>query len=164
MVLAEMWLCGRSTDKRKGSYPRGFIRRVKERWNGKTVIHLCGGTFKEDITADIKPDVQPTIVCDARQTPFKDSVANLVLIDPPYGFEFSRFKYNTGCPSPTKLLREGARICKPGGYVGLLHLLIPHKPADCELVAVIGVSCGPNMRIRAFTVFRKLHTLELWQA
>lgn len=61
----------------------------------------------------------------------------------------------SGTLGPTERLREAARVCTGGGYIGILHVAIPFVPPSCRLVTVYGISTGVGFRIRAFTVYRK---------
>jgi hypothetical protein len=50
-----------------------------------------------------------------------------------------------------------ARVVQPGGYLVFLHTLVPKHVdrAQFRRVATIGISVGPNKRIRCLTVFRR---------
>ncbi|MBA7716439.1 hypothetical protein ES703_125512 [subsurface metagenome] len=71
-----------------GTYPEGFIKKVKELgvW-GDVVIEPFGGESDNGtITIDLNPDLNPTHVGDCRDVlpTFPNNYANLLLCDPPY--------------------------------------------------------------------------------
>ena len=161
--ICDVWLLARgagSSGKKAfyGAYPSGFLRRAIDLVGSGKVCHLCSGSLEnEPYTVDINPDCHPSFVEDARHTSFESGVFDSVLIDPPYSEEDAK-RYGTGLPSMKDLLVEACRIVKPGGKVGLLHLLVPHIPKGFEQreVALIAVVCGCNQRIRVFTVLKRL--------
>ena len=104
---------------------------------------------------DIRSEAKPRILADAKTMPFKSDSFRAVMLDPPYSDQYARNLYRTDNPRPSWLLKEAARIVKPCGRVGLLHVAIPFAPEGCRLMKVYGVSCGVGFRIRAFTVWEK---------
>lgn len=147
-----------------GGYPKGFLPWAYSIVRGQggrvvpdEVVHLCSGSVREGVTVDIRPEVQPRIVADATATPLPDGVTDLVLIDPPYSAEYARNLYGTEYPLPQALLREAARLVRPGGYIGLLHFQVPLQPSKSglRLVTVYGVTTGPGYAIRAWTLYRR---------
>lgn len=159
-VFVDMWACQRQFKKYHGSYPGTFLKRVRENWIGQgDIVHICSGTIDKGMTIDINPKQRPTIVADAQNLPLKDNSLPNVIIDPPYD-EANAEAYGYAYPQPYKLLSEGVRVTKPGGYIGMLHWLVLIRPKECQRVAVIGITIGANMRIRCFNLFRKYNNLE----
>jgi hypothetical protein len=143
-----------------GAYPRDFIKWACQvmQCNRQEVFHLCSGALPKGegaMRVDIRPEVLPDLVADARALPLADGCAGAVLLDPPYTVEYAQDLYDTDYPRPSALLREATRIARPGAPIGLLHFLVPFPPADTSIETVYGVTTGPNYRIRAFTIYRK---------
>jgi len=138
-----------------GTFPEGFIKKVEQRWGGSVAIQPFAGTSKYGITIDLNREVKPTIIGDGSVLPIKKDAVDLVLVDMPYDEEAYR-KY---CSKPRKIhtaLHEATRVCKPGGHVAFLHFITPRKPKGTYRVALIAISTGPDRRIRALSVFRKI--------
>ena len=55
-----------------------------------------------------------------------------------------------------QILKEAARLLKPGGRVGLLHFLVPLVRKPLRLVGVWGITTGAGYAIRAWTVLEKV--------
>jgi hypothetical protein len=148
-----------------GRYPNGFLAHVlKTRLLGDVardeVLHVCSGTLSasERWTVDLRPEAQPTVQASGTALPFRDGSFAAVMLDPPYSDEYARNLYRVENPRPSWLLKEAARVVRPGGRVGMLHVAIPFSPPDCHLVNVWGISTGVGFRIRAFTVYEKAQT------
>ena len=112
------------------------------------ILHLfCGGSTFGDVRIDINPAVNPTHVLDLTKDriPYPDETFDIVIADPPY-YDFP----------PYSFVKEAVRVLKTGGYLVILHQLIYIKPRKCDRFAVIGVSRGPNMRMSALQIFRKV--------
>lgn len=67
----------------------------------------------------------------------------------------ARNLYGVENPRPSWLLKEAARVVRPLGRIGLLHVAVPFPPKGCRLVNVYGITTGVGYRIRAFTLFEK---------
>lgn len=145
-----------------GQFPSGFYRDVlKMQLLGAVgrdeVLHVCSGTMsdREKWTVDIRPAARPSVVAKGQALPFIDGCFKAVLLDPPYTEEYARNLYRSEFPRPSHLLREAARVVRPGGRVGLLHIAVPITPANCDFVTSFGVVPGPGFRIRAFTIYER---------
>lgn len=147
-----------------GGYPKGFLQ-LAYRTLGVTdpsrVLHLCSGSMRVGIRVDIRPEVLPDVVADVRHLPFADESFDWIMADPPYSPEWAKRLYGltrSQYPAPATLVREAARVLRPGGRVGLLHFMVPGTRARDLLkhVGVWGVSTGSSTQIRAWTVLEKL--------
>jgi hypothetical protein len=145
-----------------GQFPYGFLKDVvKMQLLGDVrrdqILHVCSGTLSEHErwTVDMRPAARPSVIAKGQALPFLDASFPAVMIDPPYTEEYARNLYRSEFPRPSHLLREAARVVKPGGRIGLLHIAVPITPADCEFVSSMGVVPGPGFRIRAFTVYQR---------
>jgi hypothetical protein len=156
------WVCGRPMAAYKGSYPIGFLKRLDERLGlyGKKVITLFCGSSKYGDTVDIKPEANPTIIADCRKPlPVDSNMYDVVIADPPYdsqNINYSSKLYKEGLVKPYSFVNEAVRICKPLGYICILHQLVYRKISkDVVRYAVIPITTGPNQRIRVLNVFQK---------
>lgn len=148
-----------------GAFPRGrgesflswALRQLGAR-SSHDVLHVCSGGLgagTPGVRVDIRAEASPSVVADGRALPFADAAFAAVLIDPPYTVEYARDLYGTDYPRPSHLLAEAARVVKPLGRIGILHFLVPNPPADCDVVAVHGVTQGCGYRIRALTIYQR---------
>lgn len=145
----------------KGAFPKGFLKWVEEMgWWGEKRVYLCSGAVedKEAITVDIRQEVNPSHLEDARNTTIDSESADWVIIDPPYTKALAKEFYRTekhyaGINAFTK---EAERICKSGGLILTLSYEIPKRIKNCEFMAVVGVYTVPfTGYMRCFTVSKK---------
>ena len=144
----------------QGAFPKGFLPWVKEMgWVNGNVCHLCSGRVKgEGFRIDIRPEMEPDLVADARATGLPDEQFTSVLIDPPYSEDLAHKLYGTRehFGSINQFVKEGVRLVKPNGTVVTLSYEIPKIPKGCELIAVWGIYTVPHTAfMRCFAVFRK---------
>ncbi|MEK6884442.1 MAG: hypothetical protein AABY22_32720 [Nanoarchaeota archaeon] len=172
-----IWNLYRNTKSYTGAYPNGFIKKLDKLigLSGKDVFHVFGGITQAGLnnnhTNDINPKLPTTYHFDARgKFPIEDNKYDVVLCDPPYDLEvanihlsdkkrrlhYGKGLYNTEFVSPYSFIDEAVRICKPDGYICILHFLVYKRPANTERVIIIPVISGPNLRIRALNIFKKL--------
>jgi len=166
-VYTGYWSCGRPTGKYVGKWPKGLINKIFELCGYPTsILEPFAGTSRLGISIDLNPKVRPHIRADAQFLPIKDNSFDMVLMDPPYDltmvYHYSDLWQTQKRRKPKfsfyKAIKEGARVTKPGGHLVILHFLIPKRPDRKKFrrIASIGVSTGPNKRIRCLTIFRKL--------
>lgn len=154
------WACQRPTGKYTGLWPPTLIDRIFD-FCGKPdlILEPFGGKSKLGITTDINLDVRPTVLADAQYLPFRDATFDMVLMDPPYEDKFVEYYGKLAGRkvkfSIYKAIAESCRVIKPLGWLIILHFLIPVRPKAFNRIATIGVSSGPNKRIRALSIFRK---------
>lgn len=120
------WACGRVIGPYTGRWPPGLVRRIYEFCSRpENVLEPFGGTSKLGVSIDLNREVRPTVLAG------------------PLRFY--------------RALEEAARCVRPGGWLAVLHFLIPNGPRDARVkrVATIGISSGPNKRIRCLSIFRK---------
>jgi hypothetical protein len=145
-----------------GRYPQGFLAHVlKSRLLGDVqrddILHVCSGTLSssERWTVDIRPAAKPSVIANGIALPFSTGAFAAVMIDPPYSDEYAHNLYGTENPRPAWLLKEAARVVRPGGMIGILHVAIPFSPPRCFWRKTYGITTGLGYRIRAFTVFQR---------
>jgi hypothetical protein len=145
-----------------GRYPKGFLGHVlRQQLLGDVerdeILHVCSGTLSasERWTVDLRLEARPTIIADGTKLPLLYACFKAVMLDPPYSDAYARDLYGTENPRPSWLLREAARVVRPGGRIGILHVSLPFLPPACEFVKSYGVTTGLGYRIRAFTVYQR---------
>ena len=104
---------------------------------------------------DLRGEAKPRVIANGCALPFRAASFGAVMLDPPYSDQYARNLYRTENPRPSWLLREAARVVRPSGRIGILHVAVPFAPPGCHLVKVYGVSTGVGFRIRAFTVYER---------
>ncbi|GAH12218.1 unnamed protein product, partial [marine sediment metagenome] len=50
---------------------------------------------------------------------------------------------------------ESVRICKSDGFIIVLHFLVYKQPDKTRRYKLIPIISGPNLRIRALSIFQK---------
>lgn len=145
---------------RDGGYPSNFLPFAYKTLgvtDPELVLHMCSGGVQVGITVDIRPEVKPKIVADARHIPLPDASVRWVMADPPYAESYAEQLYGTGnvYPRPRQLLIEAARLLAPMGRVGLLHYIVPRSPKGLRFVGAWGLFMGADMAIRAWSVYER---------
>jgi hypothetical protein len=142
-----------------GQYPRALIPKMLPwlRCERHEVLHVCSGSLPpgEGIRVDIRPDARPDILADGRALPLADSSVAAVMLDPPYTPQYAKDLYGVDYPLPAHLLREAARVVRPGGVIAFVHYLVPMPPEGCDFVKAFGLSTGFGFYMRAVTLFQK---------
>jgi len=177
--VREAWNLHRNTKKYPGAYPVGFIKKLHKLIGlaGKDVFHVFGGTTQQGLfknhTNDINPKVSATFHFDARKKfPIKSDNYDVILCDPPYDMEkvhmssqkgkeireklhYGKGMYKTDFVPPYSFIDEAIRICKPGGFICVLHFLVYKQPEKTKRVHLVPIISGPNLRIRVLSIFQK---------
>ena len=177
MYVQQAWSLHRNSKSYTGSYPMGFIKYLDKFIGlaGKSVLHLFGGLSQQGLndthTNDINPKVPATYHFDARKKfPIEDNKYDVVLCDPPYDLEedfihlsdkkkrlhYGKNLYDTPFVPPYSFIDEAVRVTKPSGFICVLHFLVYKVPDGCVRHALIPIVSGPNLRIRALSIFQKL--------
>jgi len=143
-----------------GRFPNGWLKEILRCQllgdvQRDEILHVCSGTLQEWWTVDIRRQARPRVQASGTMLPFPSGAFKAILIDPPYSDQYAKNLYGTENPRPAWLLREAARVVKPSGRIGMLHVAVPFSPPGCRLVKVWGVTTGVGFRIRAFTVYER---------
>ena len=159
------WIMGNNyhaTSAIYGSYPHGYLKRVKALFPDKgTALHLFSGCVDTKAwpgdTLDINPNLGPTYVCDAqqdiREVPMQSY--DIVLADPPYSVEDAE-RYLTSMVKRNKVMKQLGAQCNPGTHVVWLDQVLPmFRKAEWDIVGVIGMVKSTNHRFRVVTIFER---------
>lgn len=181
-MLSGIWACGRAMGPYKGRFPNGFVERFEtmvycfgliDNYNPNTTMTLFpfGGsvaTRDNFHTIDIKSELSPTFCGDITDQSFIDKIEDnfydIMLIDPPYDTEnvnYSESLWKTKKVTPYSFVgnKYGSNIVpkvRIGGIIGILHQLVYKCLPGCKRIGVIGITTGPNMRIRVLNLFRRV--------
>ena len=154
------WRCGSppNTGQRQ-RYPGRFLVNVRRTYPvmvSDGVLHMFSGACGFGTSTDIRPETGADVVAPYDAIPLSDASFDAVLADPPYASHYAG-EWHADLPKPKRILLEAARLVKPGGLIGILHVIIvpAYAVADVDRIAIHPVLTGPNNAIRAFNVFRK---------
>lgn len=128
---------------------------------GEKVLHPFGGMAEYGLRVDVNPDLRPHVIADAHFLPFKAEVFDMVIVDPPYSDELSKEVYGTGKLRYYTYVSEAVRVCKPGGYIALYHVMMLPRPKGTAYHKRIFLGIRLWHRLRCVSVFRKLHPEEI---
>jgi len=159
------WVMGNSykaTSKIYGSYPHGYLKRVRALFPDKeNVLHLFSGKVNTKLfpgkTVDINPLNKPDYVDDAQtleRVPVEDF--DLVLADPPYSVEDCNH-YQTTMIKRNVVMRVLGERLKLGAHVVWLDQVLPmYRKSAFRIDGLIGMVKSTNHRFRMVTIFRHL--------
>lgn len=145
-----------------GQYPRGLIAKMLPwlRCARHEILHVCSGSLPrgEGIRVDIRPEAQPDILADGTNLHMIESGSiAAVMLDPPYSEGYAKSLYGVKYARPSHLLREAARVVRPGGRIAIVHYITPKPVAGTRFVRAFGLSTGFDMPMRAITIFERHH-------
>jgi len=169
-IICGFWLCGQdyhNATRFFGAYPPSYLKRMSLLFpdhKGFGVLHLFSGmvpkgTWKNELTFDINPELDPTIVGNAEELSkyvgLKYAI-DLVLADPPY--DNNHEKYGTKKANKRKVIKECAKILSKGGHLVWIDTIIPiwAKADGWKLRGTIGMVQSTNHKCRVITILEKV--------
>ena len=156
MVLTRQILCRpRPAHKYEGAYPLGFERLIPKIIQTKDFIHLFSGKAKTGLKIDIKTEVNPTVLADCRELPFKDETFPGAMCDPMYTQKFADELYKQPLPKWEEWTKEVVRVTKPGGLIAIMHNYEVNRLAGCQYWDIWYFANRPKHYPRVVTVFIK---------
>lgn len=152
-----------------GSYPYNFMEMIDGIFGKEdNTIEVCSGSVKiyngsydgrtQCFTVDINPKTNPDLVDDGQTlSSIPNNTFDRWRCDPPYNVETAVKMYGTALPSPIRLLKAGARVCKVGSLMFLL--LGPQNyqwhPKGVKRIGCIPITIVPNNKFRVLNIFYK---------
>lgn len=110
-------------------------------------------------TTDIRSETGCDIVAPFDNLPVVDNWYGMVIADPPYnkGFANKWINHQKYLPKPKHVLKEAARVVRPGGLILILHIIIipAYKEFNVKRIALHPIFAGPNNAIRILNVLQK---------
>ncbi len=160
-----MWVLGndyRSRTGYYGAYPPNYLSRLLSLFPDvvtSDTLHLFAGSLGDDVlpamSVDINPALRPRVACDAQALPFQDGEFGFVVADTPYSKSDAE-KYGTPMPNRRLVLREAARVVRPGGFLAWLDTQLPmFRKVDWHWFGAIGVIRSTNHRVRLLSLFER---------
>lgn len=162
--------------KRYGGYLGGFPERARRLIGApitEPVLHVCGGLAhlypyaggygERDERLDLDPSTKPEHMHTCTMIPhFAYRGGGGVqwagmIADPPYS-ELDAEQYPPGkenYPKPNQLVERMLNQVEVGIKVGIIHYIVPTCPKNAKFIACVGIVCGFNNRIRAFSVYER---------
>jgi hypothetical protein len=127
----------------------------------RKTIEVCSGSVKSErgcYTVDVNPKTKPNLVDNGeRLASIPDNSFERWRCDPPYSINAARSMYGTRLPNTMKLLKAGARVCKPGALMFLLLGPKNHQwcPKGIKRIGWIALTIVPCNEIRCLNIFLK---------
>ena len=101
-----------------------------------TVLNLFCGMNSQGFRVDIKPEVEPDVVCDAHKlSQHLDRSFDIILADPPYSNDEAKELYGTPKLNYKKWSAEATKCINDGGLLIVYHkYLLPNPNPDLYYV------------------------------
>lgn len=116
---------------------------------------MFAGSCDWGVSTDLRAETGADIIAPFDAIPMPDNSFEHVLADPPYADHWAN-QWHAELPRPKYILREAARLVKPGGMIGILHIIVipAYREFNVSRVGLHPILAGPNNAIRVFNVFR----------
>jgi hypothetical protein len=141
-------------------WPGRFIFNVRRDYPemlADDALVMFAGSSRWGTTTDFRPETGADIIAPYATLPLPDASFGAVIADPPYADHWQG-QWHGDLPKPKHILLEAARLVRPGGLIGILHIIVipAYREAGVERIALHPVLAGPNNAIRVFNVFRRM--------
>ena len=159
MITNLAWVLPRpSKSQYIGSFPLHFESRLLDLLKiprGAMTLHPFGGKAEYGIRLDLNPEVKPNVVADAHPLPFRDTVFDLVICDPPYSDELGDRLYKTPPVSFKKYTKEAIRVLKEDGHLVIFPVIATPQVPGSVLVKRIFIEHRLWHRLRCVHIHKK---------
>jgi hypothetical protein len=151
-------VCSGSIKGRDTATSNALLSSLKVKDSLSSTLNLSSSSSSLPFTVDINPGLNPDYVADAQRLEgISNGVFSRWMCDPPYNLSTARDMYGPELPTPIKLLKAGARVCKVGSIMFLL--LGPQNyqicPAGVRRIGWIPMSIVPNNEVRCLNIYLK---------
>lgn len=179
--IADFWFLARCKykdgSKRYGGYLGGFPERARRLVGAsidEPVLHICGGNAhlypyaggygardeRQDLDAAVHPEHFLDCSISLPDFPITEHGTQWagMIADPPYSEEDAK-QYAPGAakyPRPNKIVELAMEVLPVGRKLGIIHYIVPACPKNAKFIACVGIVCGFNNRIRAFSVYERV--------
>jgi len=141
-------------------YPGRFLLNVGRNYPmmvENAVLHMFSGSCDFGVSTDIRVETGADVVADYTDLPFNNDSFDAVLADPPYADHYQK-QWGGNLPKPKWILKEGVRVLRPGGLIGILHIIVipAYKELGVKRIGLHPILAGVNNAMRVFNVFKKL--------
>ena len=151
----------RMRGKNGGQYPYRYLEMIDTIFGkNDNTIEVCSGNVKGNChEVDSNPNTNPDLVGDGQRLDgIPDGRFSRARFDPPYNDRTAKEMYGTDLPNPSKLLKAGARVCKPGSLIFLLLGQQNYQihPKGVVRIGYVNITVVPNNEVRCLNIFYKL--------
>lgn len=161
-LLAD-WILGQDYRGRSslyGAFPPRFLERLLALFpDVERPLHLFSGSLGPTVAGvrvDLVASRHPTVQGHAQRLPFRTAAFDFCVADPPYTPADCR-RYGTPPVNKRLVLREVARVVRPGGYLAWLDTSPPmHRKSEWHRWGKIDVERSVNHRVRVCCLFTRI--------
>jgi hypothetical protein len=158
--LMGVWVLGNMYKKQSdyyGAYPGNYLKRLYSLCPDRVkTLHLFSGTVQAspgEVTVDCNPELNPTVVADARHLPFTTDAFDTVIAYPPYSAK-DAVNYGTPMIARGPVVKHIRSVTKKGGLLFWLDTVRPmYSKLNWKQVGAVAVLVSTNTRVRCLSMF-----------
>ena len=127
---------------------RWLIKLARDILDNKTatILNIFCGMNLEGYRVDIKPDVNPDLVCDVHKlSKYLNTKFDIIFADPPYSNQEALDLYNTPKLKYKQWTSEAIKLLKPGGLFIVYHKLMMPNPCPHRFRVIRRVFIGSRI-------------------